>query len=216
MFTLRLVLLEWQKNKWICLYLCTLTSHVINLCCHVYAGGKNKKREEEKSCCRLGRCRARARRKLSAQIAFLELIISFYVIHLSVVIVCQSNAVAARCEVECKFCLGNSSLCTKKKIKKEKVRPHCRIYIYNYSHDAIISHHNSSAQDVGADGGAFTRCIPNGRPPARRRVRHRLLVPLLPVVGSFWRPCNKTPSFDQEPPFLQCAGGAEARTQNPK
>lgn len=86
-----------------------------------------------------------ARRKLSAQIAFLELIISFYVIHLSVVIVCQSNAVAARYEVECKFCLGNSLLCTK------RGWPRCRIYIYNYSHDTIISHHNSSARDVSSD-----------------------------------------------------------------
>lgn len=48
------------------------------------------------------------------RLLFLELIISFYVIHLSMVIVCQSNAVAARYEVQCKFCLGNSSLCTKK------------------------------------------------------------------------------------------------------
>lgn len=52
--------------------------------------------------------------KLCAQIAFLELIISLYVIHLSAVIVCQSNAVAARYEVECKFCLGSSLLCAKK------------------------------------------------------------------------------------------------------
>lgn len=51
--------------------------------------------------------------KLCAQIAFLELIISFYVIHLSAVIVCQSNAVAARYEVECKFYLGSSLLCAK-------------------------------------------------------------------------------------------------------
>lgn len=29
--------------------------------------------------------------------------------------------------------------------------PRCRIYIYNYSHDTIISHHNSSAQDVNSD-----------------------------------------------------------------
>lgn len=85
------------------------------------------------------------RRKLSTQIAFLELIISFYVIHLSMVIVCQSNAVAARYEVECKFCLGNSSLCTK------RGWPRRRIYIYNYSHDTIISHHNSSARDVSSD-----------------------------------------------------------------
>lgn len=96
------------------LYPCALNTHIINLCCHVYAG---KKTEEEKSCCRLGNCSTRAQRKLSAQIAFLELIISFYVIHLSVVIVCQSNAVAARYEVECKFCLGNSLLCTKKTTK---------------------------------------------------------------------------------------------------
>lgn len=52
--------------------------------------------------------------KLCAQIAFLKLIISFYVIHLSAVIVCQTNAVAARYEVECKFCLGSSLLCAKK------------------------------------------------------------------------------------------------------
>lgn len=52
--------------------------------------------------------------KVCAQIAFLELIISLYVIHLSAVIVCQSNAVAARYEVECKFCLGSSLLCAKK------------------------------------------------------------------------------------------------------
>lgn len=82
--------------------------------------------------------------KLCAQIAFLELIISFYVIHLSAVIVCQSNAVTARYEVECKFCLGSSLLCAKK-----RGWPHCRIYIYNYSHDTIISHHNS--QDVNSN-----------------------------------------------------------------
>lgn len=29
--------------------------------------------------------------------------------------------------------------------------PRCRIYIYNYSHDTIISHHNSSARDVSSD-----------------------------------------------------------------
>lgn len=79
------------------------------------------------------------------RLLFLELIISFYVIHLSVVIVCQSNAVAAWYEVEYKFCLGKSSLCTKRRW------PRCRIYIYNYSHDTIISHHNSSAQDVNSD-----------------------------------------------------------------
>lgn len=66
------------------------------------------------------------------------------------VIVCQSNAVAARCEVECKFCLGNSLLCTK---KERRGWPRCRIYIYNYSHDTIISHHNSSARDVSSDRG---------------------------------------------------------------
>jgi len=66
-----------------------------------------------------GKLRARERqRKLSAQIAFLESIISFYVLHLSNVIVCQSNAVAARHQVECKFCLGNSSLCNERKNEK--------------------------------------------------------------------------------------------------
>lgn len=59
--------------------------------------------------------KAKKKCELSVQIAFLELIISFYVIHLSPVIVCQSNAVAARYEVECKFCLGESLLCTKKR-----------------------------------------------------------------------------------------------------
>lgn len=62
-----------------------------------------------------GKKQTKKAHKLSAQIAFLELIISFYVIHLSPVIVCQSNAVAARYEVECKFCLGESLLCTKKR-----------------------------------------------------------------------------------------------------
>lgn len=144
-----------------------------------------KKVEEEKSCCRLGNCSTRAQRKLSAQIAFLELIISFYVIHLSVVIVCQSNAVATRYEVECKFCLGNSFLCTKKKNGEREGWPHCRIYIYNYSHDTIISHHNSSAQDVSADREGFAPCIPNSCSPALvldfircdlHSVKHLLLV----------------------------------------
>lgn len=34
---------------------------------------------------------------------------------------------------------------------KKEGWPRCRIYIYNYSHDTIISHHNSSARDVGSD-----------------------------------------------------------------
>lgn len=53
--------------------------------------------------------------KLSAQITFLELIISFYGIYLSAVIVCQSYVLATQYEVECKFCLSNSSLCRKKR-----------------------------------------------------------------------------------------------------
>lgn len=75
----------------------------------------HRKKKTKKTSAARGSFSTCAQRKLSAQIAFLELIISFYVIHLSMVIVCQSNAVAARYEVECKFCLGNSSLCTKKK-----------------------------------------------------------------------------------------------------
>lgn len=37
--------------------------------------------------------------------------------------------------------------------KKRRGWPRCRIYIYNYSHDTIISHHNSSARDVSSDRG---------------------------------------------------------------
>lgn len=34
---------------------------------------------------------------------------------------------------------------------KKRGWPCSRIYIYNYSHDTIISHHNSSARDVSSD-----------------------------------------------------------------
>lgn len=81
-----------------CVAPCTPSIHNINLRPFAYTHKGTKKAH-----------------KLSAQIAFLELIISFYVIHLSPVIVCKSNAVAARYEVECKFCLGESLLCTKKR-----------------------------------------------------------------------------------------------------
>lgn len=132
---------------WQCWHPCTLIIQNINNPCspwhrhkHTYTEKKTKK-----TIATLGSFSAWAQCKLSAQIAFLELIISFYVIHLSVVIVCQSNAVAPWYEVDSKFCLGNSSLCTK------RGWPRSRIYIYNYSHDTIISHHNSSAQDVSTD-----------------------------------------------------------------
>lgn len=132
---------------WQCWHPCTLIIQNINnpalpgIAINIHI----KKKKTKKTIATLGSFSTWAQCKLSAQIAFLELIISFYVIHLSVVIVCQSNAVAPRYEVDSKFCLGNSSLCTK------RGWPRSRIYIYNYSHDTIISHHNSSAQDVSAD-----------------------------------------------------------------
>lgn len=41
--------------------------------------------------------------------------------------------------------------CYAQKKKTGRGWPRCRIYIYNYSHDTIISHHNSSARDVSSD-----------------------------------------------------------------
>ena len=131
-----------DKDKWIGGDPRSLTMHSINLRCPSRADTVHTR---GKTSAAWGSFGMWAPCKLSSQIAFLELIISFYVIHLSMVIVCQSNAVTARYEVECKFCLGNSSLCTK------RGWPRCRIYIYNYSHDTIISHHNSSARDVSSD-----------------------------------------------------------------
>lgn len=43
--------------------------------------------------------------------------------------------------------------CYAQKKKNRRGWPRCRIYIYNYSHDTIISHHNSSARDVSSDRG---------------------------------------------------------------
>lgn len=74
-------------------------------------------------------------------------------------------------------------------VAKKRGWPHCRIYIYNYSHDTIISHHNpqdvNSNRDLAPHDAYQTAArLIASRPSNLHHARPHLRLPILSVTVS--------------------------------